>query len=39
MRASTRVLALAAIAMTSLGSATAMEFDLVDRCAPDASSL
>ena len=38
MRASTRFLALAVIAVALLGSATAMEFDLVDRCAPDASS-
>jgi len=37
MRASTRFLAFAAIAVALLGSATAMEFELVDRCAPDAS--
>merc|ERR1712216_532496 len=34
MRASTRFLALAAIVVALLGSATAMEFDLVDRGAP-----
>merc|ERR1712205_196961 len=34
MRASTRFLAFAAIAVALLGSATAMEFDLVDRGAP-----
>jgi hypothetical protein len=34
MRASTRFLALAAIAVALLASASAMEFDLVDRCEP-----